>query len=283
VDNFATCGQLDATIGGVGDAGRAGVDCAAIPARINPAARAVGTANEHQKGVENVTEAEVVAVVPARGGSTGFPGKNLAPFLGRPLLTHAISAGADAKRVSRVLVSTDDEQIGQAAIEAGAELVRRPVELAGPTSRTVDAVLHAVDHCRLPDEAVVVLLQPTTPLRTAADVDECLDLHDGRHTGSVVQVSSSAEHHPWKSCVLVDGRLTPVREWADLEAPRQLLPAVLRPTGGVYVVCAGDLRSQRRFFVPEVLAQQIPPERAVDIDTEDDLRRAEELARTMLS
>ena len=218
---------------------------------------------------------EVIAVVPARGGSAGFPGKNLARLHGRPLVTHAIDAALRSRGVSRVLASTDDERIGAVAVAAGAELIRRPAELSGAHSRTVEAVVHALDEVKAADEAIVVLLQPTTPLRTAADVDECLDLHGDRRTGSVVQFSASTEHHPWKTCLLVDGRLTPVRDWPDLEAPRQLLPEVLRPTGGVYVVGAGDLRAQQRFFVPEVLAQVIPAERAVDIDTPEDLRRAE--------
>ena len=216
---------------------------------------------------------EVIAVVPARGGSTGFPGKNLALLRGRPLVTHAIDAARDATTVTRVLASTDDERIGEVALAAGAELIRRPAALSGATSRTVEAVLHALDEIKAPDSAIVVLLQPTTPLRTAADIDECLALHGKRTTGSVVQFSASTEHHPWKTCLVVDGRLTPVRDWPELEAPRQLLPGVLRPTGGVYVVGAGDLRAQQRFFVPEVLAQVIPAERAVDIDTPEDLRR----------
>jgi N-acylneuraminate cytidylyltransferase len=220
----------------------------------------------------------VVAVVPARGGSVGFPGKNLAPFLGRPLVAAAVRVGLAV--TDRVLVSTDDEHIGRVAQDAGAELVRRPAELAGPTSRTVDAVRHAIDDQELPDDTIVVLLQPTSPLRTAADVEECLRLHGNRPTGSVVQVTEE-DHHPWKSCVLVDGMLRPVREWADLEAPRQSLPTALRPTGGVYVVSAGDLRARHKFFVPEVLGQVIPTMRSVDVDSPQDLavaqKRAEDL------
>ncbi|HET8642715.1 MAG TPA: acylneuraminate cytidylyltransferase family protein [Pseudonocardiaceae bacterium] len=222
--------------------------------------------------------ARVVAVVPARGGSVGLPRKNLATFLGRPLVAHAIDTGRRAG-VDEVLATTDDDEIAAAAAAAGATIVRRPAELATATSRTVDAVLHALDERAEPDATVVVLLQPTSPLRTAQDVRDCLELHAGRPTGSVVQVAASGEHHPLKACLLVDGELAPVRDWPDLEAPRQLLPPVLRPTGGVYVVPAGELRRLRRFFVPRVLAQQIPAERALDIDTADDLRRAERLAQ----
>lgn len=217
----------------------------------------------------------VVAVVPARGGSVGFPGKNLAPFLGTPLVAVAVATGL-AAGVDSVLVSTDDDRIAAVAADAGATVVVRPAELAGPASRTVDAVLHAV--AGLPDDVLVVLLQPTSPLRTAADVTDCLRLHGDRPTGSVVQVSGSDGHHPWKACLLVAGRLTPAREWADLEAPRQSLPPVARPTGGVYVVSAGDLRACRRFFVPDVLAQVVPAQRAVDVDGPADLAQAERTA-----
>ncbi|GAA2989195.1 acylneuraminate cytidylyltransferase family protein [Actinokineospora diospyrosa] len=214
---------------------------------------------------------DVVAVVTARSGSVGFPGKNLALFRGRPLVAHAVLTALETPRVDRVVVTTDDTAIAKAS--AGAEIVYRPPALSRPDSRSVDAVLHAVDELGIED-ALLVLLQPTSPLRTAGDVAECLRLHGDRTTGSVVQMSAGEEHHPWKACVLDDGRLRPAHDWADLEAPRQNLPQVLRPTGGVYVVGLRDLRAHRRFFVPEVLAQVVPAARAIDIDSPADLARA---------
>jgi N-acylneuraminate cytidylyltransferase len=223
-----------------------------------------------------VTTQDVVAVVPARGDSRSFPGKNLAPFLGRPLVAHAVATAMAAGGVHRVVVTTDDDRIASVATAEGADVVRRPAGLATSTSRSVDGVLHALDTLAVPDRAAVVLLQPTSPLRTPADVEECLDSYPGH--GSVVQVTEAPGHHPWKACVLVDGLLVPSRDWADLEAPRQILPPVLRPTGGVYVVGVGDLRRERRFFVPDVVPQRVPAERAVDVDTADDLEAAERLA-----
>ncbi|WP_051385975.1 cytidylyltransferase domain-containing protein [Actinokineospora inagensis] len=223
-----------------------------------------------------MAEREVVAVVTARGGSVGFPGKNLALFRGTPLVTHTVLTAAAARGVDRVVVSTDDDDIARAAGDA--EVVRRPPVLSTSESRSVDAVVHAADALGLPDSSVIVLLQPTSPLRSTADVEECLALHGDRVTGSVVQMAPVDEHHPWKACVVVGGVLQPAHDWSNLEAPRQSLPRVLRPTGGVYVVGTGDLREHRRFFVPEVLAQVVPKERAVDIDRPADLIRAEGLA-----
>jgi N-acylneuraminate cytidylyltransferase len=225
---------------------------------------------------------EVVAVVTARGGSMGFPGKNLARFRGRELVVHAALTAAAARTVGSVVVTTDSPEIANVAEKAGAVVVRRPAELSGASSRSVDAVLHVVAAIGVPDSSLVVLVQPTSPLRTVSDIDHCVDLYVGRGEGSVVQMAEpSAGHHPWKSCVLVDGKLLPTHDWASLEAPRQSLPVLLVPTGGVYVLRVGDLRAYMSFFVPEVVPQVIPAERALDIDHEADLVEAERRAASL--
>ncbi|MFE3177620.1 cytidylyltransferase domain-containing protein [Amycolatopsis sp. NPDC059090] len=218
---------------------------------------------------------DTVAIVPARGGSVGLPGKNLVPFLGRPLVAHTVHTALTAG-IQDVVVTTDDRDIAAAATAEGAAVVDRPSPLAQASSRTLPAVVHALDARDVPDSTLVLLLQPTSPLRTAGDIAECVEIHDGRPSGSVVQMCRSHDHHPLKVCLEgPDGSVTPVHTWEDLEAPRQSLPPVLRPTGGIYLVRAGDLRSHQRFFVPEVRCQVIPAERAVDIDTAADLRLAE--------
>ncbi len=223
--------------------------------------------------------AAIVAVVTARGGSVGLPGKNLALFLGRPLVEHAVATARAVSAVDRVLLTTDDDRIAAAGARAGAEHIARPAELATATSRSIDAVLHALEAACVEDTAVVVLLQPTSPLRTPADVAECLALY-GRHgVGSVVQTVQAGGHHPLKALLSVGDALEPVRDWADLEAPRQDLPVAVRPTGGVYVAGAGDIRRTRQLVIPPVVGQQIPAERAADIDTAADLAAAERWVR----
>ncbi|WP_326945632.1 acylneuraminate cytidylyltransferase family protein [Amycolatopsis sp. NBC_00348] len=219
-----------------------------------------------------------LAIVPARGGSVGLPGKNLALFQGRPLVAHTVHT-AVAAGIADVVVTTDDAEIAAAAAAEGARTVERPARLADSASRTLPAVLHALDALDVPDSTLVLLLQPTSPLRTAGDIAESLDIHADRPTGSVVQMCRTAEHHPLKVCLETpDGGIAPVRDWSDLEAPRQTLPVVLRPTGGIYLVRAGDLRTHERFFIPEVRPQFVPVERAIDIDSAADLVLAEERA-----
>jgi CMP-N-acetylneuraminic acid synthetase len=219
-----------------------------------------------------------LAIVPARGGSVGLPGKNLAPFQGRPLVAHTVYTAVTAG-ITDVVVTTDDADIAAAAAAEGARSVERPAHLAEATSRTLPAVLHAIDALDVADSTIVLLLQPTSPLRTADDIAECFDIHADRPTGSVVQMCRTTDHHPLKVCLETpDGGIAPVRDWADLEAPRQTLPVVLRPTGGIYLVRAGDLRRQERFFIPEVRPQFVPAERAIDIDSAADLVLAEQRA-----
>jgi N-acylneuraminate cytidylyltransferase len=121
---------------------------------------------------------EVLAIIPARGGSKGIPGKNLQPLDGIPLLVHTIKAALAAERVTRVVVSTDDEGIASVARDAGAEVpVMRPAELATDTSPTEPSMTHMVEWLEKeqgyrPD--AVVLLQATSPLRGPGPIDACV-------------------------------------------------------------------------------------------------------------
>ena len=118
----------------------------------------------------------MVAVVPARAGSQGLPGKNLARIGGLSLVGRAVQAARDAG-VAEVVVTTDGADIAAEARRLDCTVVDRPAELATGDSRTVDAVLHVVRTLALPDDTLVLLLQPTSPLRTGADVRAVLDRH----------------------------------------------------------------------------------------------------------
>ncbi|MCZ2829759.1 acylneuraminate cytidylyltransferase family protein [Modestobacter sp. VKM Ac-2986] len=219
----------------------------------------------------------VVAIVPARAGSRGLPGKNLATVGGTSLVGRAVRA-ARAAGVQTVAVSTDGAEIAAEATRLDATVVHRPPALAADDSRTVDALLHVADTLALDPDTLLVLLQPTSPLRGPEDVAAVLERHavgDVRTTLTACR----AEHHPYKELVLnSSGRAVPVHDWSALEAPRQQLPPAYRINGAVYAVAVGDLRRAGAVVVPDVAVVEMPEHRSIDIDGAADLARARELA-----
>jgi CMP-N,N'-diacetyllegionaminic acid synthase len=128
-----------------------------------------------------------LGVITARAGSVRVPGKNLMPLAGVPLIAHTLQAAKESLYLDHVVVSTDGDEIAAVAREYGVDLIMRPAELAGPTAKSVDAVLHAVATVDA-SFTDVVLLQPTSPLRTAQHVDEAIELYVARAAQSLVSV-----------------------------------------------------------------------------------------------
>lgn len=225
-------------------------------------------------------DGRAVAVVPARAGSRGLPGKNLMTVGGASLVARAVHSAREAG-VEQVVVSTDGADIAAEAERLGATVVLRPAALSTGSSRTVSALLHAADALGLPDDTTVVLLQPTSPLRTADDVRAVLDRHARGDVRTTLTVTP-AEHHPYKQLLVgPDGSARPVRTWPDLEAPRQELPEALRINGAVYATALGAMRAADSVIVPAVAAVPMPAERSVDVDTLQDLERVRAAARDL--
>ena len=217
-----------------------------------------------------------MAIVPARAGSRGLPGKNLMPVAGQSLVERAVRAAREAG-VPEVVVTTDGDEIAAESRRLGCTTVLRPAELATSTSRTVDALLHVAAELELADDTLVVLMQPTSPLRSAADVRAALD----RHAAGDVRTTLTAcavDHHPLKQLLVAeDGTVAPVRAWSELEAPRQELPRAVRPNGAVYVTAVGDMVAGRSVVVPPLAVVEMPEDRSLDVDDAATL----ELARTL--
>ncbi|WP_298380412.1 acylneuraminate cytidylyltransferase family protein [Azospirillum sp.] len=226
-----------------------------------------------------------LAIIPARGGSKGLPRKNILMLAGLPLIAHSIQAALGCPFVTRCAVTTDDPEIAETARGYGAEVVIRPPELATDAAPTHSAVSHALDALAagqvLPSG--LVLLQPTSPLRTACHLTECLDMYRASDAVSTVSVTE-AEHHPLKSLTIDQGWLKPLFGPDHLERPRQELPRAYRPNGAIYALGIARFLETRAFFVPSVLPFEMPPEASVDIDGPLDLAVAELLlARTAAS
>lgn len=217
----------------------------------------------------------VLAVIPARGGSRGLPGKHLRRLGGLPLIAHTINAARDAKRVTHVLVTTDDRAIRAAARRFGADApFVRPAELSTDEAPTEPVVAHAVDWFeadRGTSVDIIVTLQPTSPLRTAEQIDLAIGLLDEREIDSAVSVA------PTGLAVSVVGTAVRGRWQAlaprELDARRQSVPQVVRLTGGIYVTRRDVLRGGALTGTATATIL-VDARSAIDVDSIDDLHAA---------
>ena len=251
--------------------------------------RAVGTldltglraASQAQGNALDVTASagrlKTLALVPARGGSKGIPRKNIRLIAGKPLIAWTIEAALRSGLLDAVVVTTDDPEIAEVARQAGAQVpFLRPAALAQDDTPGIAPVLHALD--ALPGYGAVLLLQPTSPLRSTADIDACLGLAQDRQAVSVVSVTEPDTHPDWTFRLGADQRLTRLACEASA-ARRQDLPPVVALNGALYYAQADWLRQGQRLVAPETLAYVMPRARSVDIDTMLDWQLAELLLK----
>lgn len=212
----------------------------------------------------------VLALIPARGGSKGLPGKNILPVAGRPLVAFTVDAALGSRFVDRVVLSSDDDTIMAAARACGCEVpFRRPTELATDAARSIDVVLHALDE--LPGYDVVVLLQPTSPLRSAADVDAAFERFVASGAPACVSVSEVEQNPYWMYRLSNSGTLRPVIESAQPVSRRQDLPEIYALNGAIYIADVNWLRQIGTFVSPDTVAYVMPASRSLDIDNANDL------------
>jgi CMP-N-acetylneuraminic acid synthetase len=217
-----------------------------------------------------------IAIIPARGGSKGIPGKNKALVGGISLIEHAIRTAREVPVISRIVVSSDDQEILAIARQNNVEAINRPSSLAEDDSPIELAIEHAlIESARdgqLPE--TLVLLQPTSPLRDAHLLSEALNKFetDGA-IGSVFGVVP-VEHHPAKT-LRIDGEFViPFTSVADLSAPRQSLPRVVRQSGSLYIVSTQNFLASRTLFAQPTRWVEVDAKEAIDIDNSADLLAA---------
>lgn len=223
---------------------------------------------------------EVAALICARGGSKGLPGKNIRPLAGRPLIAWAITQARAVSRIGRIIVSTDSEEIAAAARAAGAEVpFMRPPELARDDSAEWLAWRHALNHLReargaYPD--VLMAVPATAPLRAVTDLERCLDEYSKGGADVVITVTE-AHRNPYFSMVKrdTDGTVSLVIPPDGAVFRRQDAPVVYDITPVAYVTSPEFVMTRNGLFEGRVRAVEVPPERAVDIDTLLDFTVAE--------
>lgn len=227
----------------------------------------------------------ILGVIPARGGSKTIPKKNIKPLLGRPLIAYTIVEALQSKLLTKVIVSSDDSEIIKISKSYGAEApFIRPKELATDLALATDVVKHAVlemERLEKKKYDYVVMLQPTTPLRTAEDIDNALKKLIETGADSVISVVNVGSMHPVRMKRIVDDRLVDYAEEEMENMPKELLPPVYIRSGDIYAVKRDVLVNKRSFKGDDCRPYVMPKERSINIDSELDFLLAKILMKKM--
>lgn len=224
----------------------------------------------------------VTALIPARGGSKRLPGKNIKLLCGKPLIAWTIETAKASKYIDSVIVSTDDIEIKKISEKFGAEVpFIRPDYLSHDTASSFDVVKHAIEFLNINKvNHLIVLLQPTSPLRTVEELDEALELFINKKASGVVSVSE-CEHSPmWSNTLPENGCLSDFIR-PEVQGKRsQDLPKFFRLNGSIYIYKTLPLLAQEKIFFDEnVYSFETSLETAVDIDTALDFLMAETIMK----
>jgi len=216
---------------------------------------------------------KILALIPARGGSKGIPGKNIMPIAGKPMIEYSIDAAKMSKLLNYIVVSTDSTEIAACARENEVEVIVRPSDIAGDESPIIDTINHAITILKeekgfFPD--IVVLLQPTSPLRNTNDIDCAIEQYLTGKFDSVISVCET-EHSPYLCFTMFEEKLKPLFEKKISSSRRQDLPPTYRPNGAIYVSTPLLIKKYSGFISDNIGPYLMPVERSVDIDTSVDL------------
>jgi len=221
----------------------------------------------------------VLGIIPARAGSRGLPGKNIAPVCGQPLIVYSLDAARGASRLARTVVSTDGEDIAAVCRAHGGDVpFIRPADLARDETPTLPVLIHVLDRLEGSYDAVMVL-QPTSPLRLSKDIDEAIRmLEEDTEADSVISVVEVGDAHPARMKRMKDGVLEDLPFSEEFEGQRrQDLPQLYLRNGAIYLTRTRVLREQLSLKGNRCLAYVMPRERSVNIDDALDLIFAQAL------
>ena len=213
-----------------------------------------------------------LAIIPARGGSKGLPRKNIKPFLGKPLVAWTIEQAKNSKYVDKVVVSTEDKEIAEISRKYGAEVpFLRPEELARDDSPTIDAIIHALNWFEKRGEYfdMVVLLEPTSPLRDVEDIDKCVEiLINNTKAEAIVGVAKLESTHPEFNVVINEGGFIRKTDGTTnfKVLRRKDLKDIYFFEGSIYISEVGALKQKRTFYHESTLAYVVPKYKSLEVD-----------------
>jgi len=226
-----------------------------------------------------MSDKKILAVVPARGGSKGILNKNIVDIGGNPLIKYTIDAALGSEMLTHCVVSTDSDVIADVAKSCGALVpFKRPKHLSDDKALSLPVMQHAVEFMEAEQGYqydLVIMLQPTTPLRQTKDIDNAIKLLFDTNADSVISVVEVEGHHPLRMKRIVDGRLINyIDQGHEDMRPRQELPPVYIRNGAIYATMRDVLMDKDSFTGSDSRAYIMPNDRSVNIDTYQDLLRA---------
>jgi len=225
-------------------------------------------------------EKTILALIPARGASKGLARKNVRPLFDKPLIGWTIEEAKKSRYIDRVIVSTDDKEIADISQSYGAEVpFLRPKELATDEAKGIEVVMHAIDWSVANGDTpeLLILLQPTSPLRSAQDIDEAIELLFSREAKAIVSVYRMKHPPAWSNTLPEDGCMKDFISRDLASKNRQDSDAYYILNGAIYLGYINYIKKMTGFFGEETFAYIMPQERSVDIDDEADFLFAESL------
>lgn len=220
---------------------------------------------------------KILALIPARGGSKGIPRKNIIIIGKKPLIAYSIEVANNSRLIDKIIVSTDDMSIAKIAKEYGAEVpFIRPAELAQDNTPTYPVIIHALDWLKkheayIPD--LIVLLEPTFPIRTSAEIDQAIQIIASDEEADSLRGVCEPFQNPFKMWILNGKYLEPLIKSEDntFEMPRQKLKTVYWQNGHIFISKYKTLREKGSIHGEKILPFILSKDRFIDIDTKEDL------------
>ena len=215
-----------------------------------------------------------LSIIPARGGSKRLPRKNVLDLAGKPLIAWSIEAGLQSKYIDKVIVTSDVDEILAISKEFGSETIKRPEELASDTATSFAAIKHTIENIDRFD--YIVLLQPTSPLRMAQQIDEAIKLLESKKADAVVSVCEM-DHNPlWSNILPDDGNMNSFIRDEVKNKRSQDLKKYYRLNGAIYICKTDKLLDEKSFFIKDnIFAYYMDRKSSVDIDEQIDFKLAE--------
>lgn len=220
---------------------------------------------------------KILAIIPARGGSKGIPHKNIMKICKKPLIAYSIEAAKESKYIDYILVSTDDTCIKEVSLSYGAKVpFLRPDEISTDRAKSIDVVLHGINYLKEHNENFdyVILLQPTSPLRTSDDIDTAIESVIESNKDSLISVCECSEN-PILMRTIEREKLKPVLEFNGDNLRRQELPTFYVFNGAIYINKVDMLQNKKEFVDENTMPFIMDSTKSIDIDNMIDAKIAE--------